>query len=99
MDTMIPQAAEQPITVTRAAGFVVVSWWQSRSSDDRTGSFEYSHHKTLNGALGEYEEYQNGEFARAREMGVFACDEAGMPLHRLDPTRLMRLMAEQRAGR
>ena len=34
----------------------------------------------LNGALDEYEEYQNGEFARAREMGIFACDEAGLPL-------------------
>jgi hypothetical protein len=98
-DNVITQPTEQPVTVTRAAGFVVVSWWQSRSSDDRTGSFEYSHCKTLNDALSEYEEYQNGEFARAREMGIFACDACGMPLHRLDPARLMRLMAEQRSGR
>lgn len=101
MDTLIPDAAQQPrISVTTASGFVVVSWWQARgTSDDRKGSFEYSHCRTLNDALAEYEEYQNGEWDRAREMGIFACDAAGMPLHRLDPERLMRLMAEQRMER
>lgn len=101
MDTLIPDAAREPrIQVTTASGFVVVSWWQDRgTSDDRKGSFEYSHCRTLNEALNEYEEYQNGEFDRAREMGIFACDAAGMPLHRLDPARLMQLMHEQRSGR
>ncbi len=99
MDTMIPQAAEQPITVTKASGFVVVSWWQSRSSDDRKGTFEYSHCRTLKEALSEYEEYQDGEYDRATAMGIFACDEAGLPLHRLDPVRLLEMMAEQRSDR
>ena len=100
MDTLIPDAAREPrVNVTTASGFVVVSWWQDSSRDDCKGSFQYDHYKTLNSALDAYEEYQNGEWDRAREMGIFACDAAGMPLHRLDPERLMRLMAEQRMGR
>ena len=100
MDTLIPDAAQQPrVQVTTASGFVVVSWWADNSRDDRKGSFQYDHYKTLNSALDAYEEFQNGEWSRAREMGVFSCDEAGLPLHRLDPARLMQLMHEQRSGR
>ena len=100
MDTLIPDAAQQPrISVTTASGFVVVSWWQDSSRSDLKGGFEYDHFVKLNDALDLYEEFQNGEWSRAREMGIFACDACGMPLHRLDPARLMQLMHEQRSGR
>ena len=100
MDTLIPDAAQQPrISVTTASGFVVVSWWQDSSRDGTKGTYSYDHYKHLNDALEGYDEYQRGEFDRASAMGIFACDEAGMPLHRLDPARLMQLMHEQRTGR
>lgn len=97
MDTIQPN--NEPVTVTKASGFVVVSWWQDKSGNGRKGSFEYGHHKTLKDALDEYEEYQSGEFPRASAMGVFACDALGLPLHRLQPTELIPLMREQRSGR
>ena len=100
MDTLIPDAAREPrVQVTTASGFVVVSWWRDTSRNDLKGSFSYDHYKHLNDALEGYDEYQRGEFDRASAMGIFAADAAGMPLHRLDPERLMRLMAEQRMGR
>jgi hypothetical protein len=97
-DNVIQQPTEQ-VTVTRAAGFVVVSWWQDKATSDLKGSFSYDHYKTLEDALEGYDEYRRGEFYRAREMGVFACDESGMPLRRLSPEYLMAVMPKQRSGR
>ena len=98
MDTIIPNADDQTVTVSRASGFVVVSWWQDSSSDGRKGGFEYDHKPDLNSALDLYREFQDGEHARATAMGVFSCDAIGLPLRRLDPNHLMRLMAETRAA-
>lgn len=100
MDTIIPDAATEPrVQVTKAHGFVVVAWWQDTSRDGTKGSYDYTFHKTLERALDDYREYQDGEYDRASAMGVFAADAAGMPLHRLDPERLLKLMAETRASR
>jgi hypothetical protein len=97
-DTIIPDAADQTVTVTKAHGFVVVAWWADRHGADRKGSFDYTFHKTLNAALDDYNEYLQGEYQRATGMGVFATDAAGLPIRRLDPTRLMKLIAETRAA-
>lgn len=90
--------SDSKITVTKAAGYVVVSWWQDRSGDGRRGRFEYEHHDTLNEALDAYREYQDGEYRLAAAMGIFACDGAGLPFSAMDPNRLIKLMAETRAS-
>ena len=81
-----------------ADGFVVVSWWQDRSGQPRKGLFDYEWRETLNEALDLYREYQDGEYARGAAMGIFSADAAGMPLRRLDPLHLIRLMRETRAA-
>ena len=96
MDSLIPAANDQSVIVTKAHGFVVVSWWQNKSGDGHKGLFDYEHRATLNEALDLYREYQDGEYARASEMGIFSVDAAGLPLRRLDPLHLMRLMRETR---
>jgi hypothetical protein len=98
-DTIIPSADDRTVTVTKASGFVVVSWWQDRSGDGHKGVFDYQHHKTLNEALEAYDEYLRGEYARASGMGIFAADAFGLPVRRLDAEHLMRLVAETRAAR
>ena len=101
-DTIIPgpddNAYATQITVTKASGFVVVSWWQESSRNPRKGSFLYTHHETLNGALDDYRQYRDGDWSDAAAMGIFSVNEAGLPLRRLDPEHLMRLMAETRAA-
>ena len=97
-DTIIPDAHDLQVTVTKAHCFVVVSWWQDRSGTADKGSFEYDVRKTLNEALDAYREYQDGEYPRAAAMGIFAADRAGLPIRRLDPTHLIRLMRETRAA-
>lgn len=84
----------EPVTVVTAAGFVVVSEWSD--SRGKNPSTEYERLPTLNEALEIYREYQDGEHERARAIGVFGCDEAGLPLRRLNPAYLMQLMAETR---
>ena len=77
-------------------GFVVVSWWQDRSGDGTKGAYEYEHRSSLNEALESYREYEDGEFERARAVGIFAARN-GLPVDGcLAPTVLMRLMAELR---
>lgn len=98
MDSYIPNADDQTVTVTKASGFVVVSWWQDKSGDGHKGTFEYSHHKTLNEALEAYDEYLRGEYARAAAMGIFSVDACGRPQRNLDANHLMQLIAEQRAA-
>ena len=88
--------ADRAAVLRLADGFVIVSWWQDSSRDDRKGTFEYDHRPTLNEALEAYREYQDGEFDRARAVGVFAVRE-GLPIAgRLEPAWLLRLMAELR---
>ena len=82
-----------------ADGFVVVSWWQDRGGDGHRGSYEYDHRPSLNDALDAYREYQDGEYERARAVGIFAARD-GLPIAgRLEPTWLMRLMTELRRER
>ncbi len=80
----------------QADGFVVVSWWQEKSGDGRTGDYEYEHRPTLNDALDTYREYEDGEFRRARPVGIFAVKD-GLPIGgRLEAMQVVRLMRETR---
>ena len=97
-DTIIPESNSPGLTVTKAHGFVVVSWWQEKSNDGRIGTYEYDFRKTLNEALEVYREYQDGEYHRAAAMGLFTADALGLPVLRLAPETLMKLMAETRAA-
>jgi hypothetical protein len=88
--------ADRAALARRADGFVVVSWWQDKSGDGRKGCFDYEHRPALNDALDSYREYEDGEYARARAVGIFAVKD-GMPIGgRLEPAELMRLMQETR---
>ena len=75
---------------------MVVSWWQEKSSDGRTGDYEYEHRPTLNDALDTYRDYEDGEFRPGRAVGIFAVKD-GLPIGgRLEATQIMRLMHETR---
>ena len=88
--------SDRAAVLRQADGFVVVSWWQDRSGDSARGAYEYDHRPTLNDALEAYREYQDGEFDRARAVGIFAARH-GLPIAgRLDPAWLLRVMAELR---
>ena len=90
--------SDRAAVLREADGFVVVSWWQDRSGNDRKGSFEYDHRPTLDDALEAYREYQDGEFERARAVGIFAARN-GLPIAgRLEPAWLLRVMADLRRG-
>ncbi len=69
------------ITMTQADGFVVVSWWRDKSSPvpPYKGTYSYEHFDTLNEAYACHRDYENGEFANASAMGVFAA-LGGMPV-------------------
>ena len=86
------------IAIQTAAKFVVVSFWQDKSSDGRKGSHEYEAFPTLNDALDIYDEYDRGEFERARPVGIFAADESGLPIGTLSPLTLIRQLNERRAA-
>lgn len=93
----ILSTAEVPTATTRfIAGYVVVSRWVSTiGAPDEM--IQYDHYNVLNDAADAYTEYQNGEFPRATAVGIFPCDERGLPIGgRLDPVRLMALVAETR---
>ena len=95
-DDAFARRSDRADLLPEADGFVVVSWWQDRSGDGHRGSYEYDHRPSLNDALEAYREYQDGEYARARAIGIFAARH-GLPIAGgLEPTRLMRLMAELR---
>lgn len=66
------------VAVTQADGFVVVSWWRDRD-DYRKGEFYYEHCATQGEAIQKFNEYEQGEHPRAREIGVFA-SQGGMPI-------------------
>jgi hypothetical protein len=88
--------ADRAALLGQADAFVVVSWWQEKSGDGRTGDYEYEHRPTLNDALDTYRDYEDGEFRRARAVGIFAVKN-GLPIGgRLEPTQIMRLMHETR---
>ena len=80
----------------QADAYVVVSWWQEKSNDGGAGDYEYEHRPTLNDALDTYRDYEDGEFRRARAVGIFAVKD-GLPIGgRLEATQIMRLMRETR---
>ena len=88
--------ADRAALLGRADAFVVVSWWQEKSSDGRAGDYEYEHRPTLNDALDTYRDYEDGEFRRARAVGIFAVKN-GLPIGgRLEASQIMRLMRETR---
>jgi hypothetical protein len=88
------RAADRAAVVQQADAFVVVSWWQDKNGDNGYGLYEYEHRPTLNDALDLYREYEDGEYARARAVGIFAVTN-GLPIGgRLDPVQMTRLMRE-----
>lgn len=79
------------------AGYVVVSEWRGKNGNVTDTSYERC--ATVNDAADLYTEYQDGEHVRATAVGIFPCDERGLPIGgRLDPVRLMALVAETRAS-
>jgi hypothetical protein len=95
MDTAITAAAET-VTVTQADSFVVVSLWRAKEGDGT--SYDYETHGTLNDALDAYRELEDGEYPRARAVGIFAAKN-GLPTGgALNPSLLLRLMRETRAA-
>lgn len=59
-------------------GYIVISWWQEKSSDGATGSFEYEHFTALEDAVTTYREYESSEYERAREIAI-VCARNGIP--------------------
>jgi hypothetical protein len=96
--TTFGQEADRAALMRRADGFVVVSWWQDRSGGGTRGVYEYEHRPTLNDALDTYREYEDGEHARARAVGIFAALNGLPVISRLEPAELLRLMRETRRG-
>ncbi len=71
-----------PVTMTKATGFVTVSWWRDADCTGvppLKGSYSYEHCDTLEEAYDHHREYENGEFSRATAIGIFACVN-GMPV-------------------
>lgn len=96
-NTLSALAANRQAIIDQADGFVVVSFWQPKNGSG-DGSYDYEHKGTLNDALDIYREYEDGEYPRARVIGIFAVRN-GMPLPggaNLDPVQLMRLVHETR---
>jgi len=90
-------SADRQAILQQADAFVVVSLWQHKTDPNRAG-YEYEHKATLNEALDAYREYEDGEYDRARAVGIFAVKN-GMPLKNganLDPVLMLRLMHETR---
>lgn len=84
--------ADRAALLGQADAFVVVSWWQ----DGDDGDYEYEHRPTLNDALDTYREYEDGEYRRARAVGIFAVRD-GLPVGgRLEAAHVLRLMRETR---
>jgi hypothetical protein len=88
--------ADRAALLQQADAFVVVSWWQDKSGEGTTGDYEYEHRRTLNDALDTYRDYEDGEYQRARPIGIFAVRN-GLPIvGRLEPGQIIRLMQESR---
>src|SRR4029453_197158 len=88
--------ADRWALLQQADAFVVVSWWQEKSSDGRTGDYEYEHRPTLNDALDTYRDYEDGAARRAAAVGIFAVKD-GLPIGgRLEAMQIMHLMRETR---
>jgi hypothetical protein len=92
MDTLI--TAEKDVSVTTSDSFVVVSLWRAKEGDGT--SYDYETHATLNAALDAYRELEDGEYPRARAVGIFAARN-GMPIgSKLEPAVILRLLRETR---
>ena len=63
-------ATVQSIT-SQSDGFVVVSLWKPEGQQLASGSYEYEHRPSLNDALDLYRDYQDGQWDRARAVGIF----------------------------
>lgn len=67
-----------------ANGYIVISWWQAKSSNSHQGDYAYDYFTDLEEALTTYREYEHGEFSRAREIAICeACNgiPTGVRLH------------------
>ena len=92
-------AADRAALLREADAFVVVSWWQEKTGDGRKGDYEYEQRPTLNEALDTYREYEDGEYQRARAIGIFAVRN-GMPIGgRIASASVMCLMHDLRQSR
>lgn len=94
-DSILPD--QQPVNTMRCDSFVVVSFWQPKSGSSE-GDYDYETHATLNEALDAYRELEDGEYPRARAIGIFAA-RYGMPVgSRIEPAVILRLLKETRAA-
>lgn len=76
-DTLIT-TAQQPVTVTQATEFVVVSFWQKESGRP-DGSYHYEPFTREADAYKVFGEYERGEYAMATAIGIFYARH-GMPI-------------------
>ena len=91
-------ATFQSIT-SQADGFVVVSLWKPEGQPLAKGGYEYEHQATLNDALDLLRDYEDGQWQRARAVGIFASKD-GLPIGgRLESAQILRLMSETRLGK
>ncbi len=90
----IAAAEAEPVGIATADAFVVVSRWQNKAGHDIAGGYDYDLQLTLNDAIDAYQDYVNGEYSRARAIGIFAVRN-GMPCGNLDPQRIMELRADK----
>lgn len=74
----LPVLTTQSVNVTTATEFVVVSFWQPKSSSSE-GSYNYEPFSDLRQAEEVYAEYERGEYAKATAIGIFAAKH-GMPI-------------------
>lgn len=82
-----------------ANGYIVISWWQTKSGDGTKGSFEYEHFTAIEDALSTYREYEASEYERAREIAI-VCARNGIPTGiRIHPHSGSPMSSSQRAER
>jgi hypothetical protein len=88
-----------PVVMERCAGYVVVSRCVGNGRFCKPGKRDYEHYDHLNDAADMYTNYVNGEHPDWIAVGIFPCDERGMPIDKpLDPHTLTKLVRETRAA-
>lgn len=93
----IPVYADTANLMKQADGFVVVSLWSPKPGEAGGDIYEYERMPSLNEACDLYRDYREGEYSRARAIGIIPVRN-GMPCGDIDATELLRLMAEYPAA-
>jgi hypothetical protein len=95
-DNIPTNVTAERVSVSTADSFVVVTYWTFPDTPKMDG-YDYEPHGTLNAALDACREYEDGEYPRARAVGIFAARN-GMPIAggQIEPALLLRLLRETR---